>query len=235
MSRWHLWLTLVATCGYLAGCADGGTSGSGTPQQAGKPTATKHFDFKDAPFGKTPDGFTAALTGGGAAVSWVVTEDTSTPDKDGRVLVQTSADPTDHRFPLCVYNDLLAKDVDVSARFKAVAGKVDQAAGLVARYRDKDNYYVVRANALEDNVRLYKVEKGDRKQFAGASAKVAPGRWHDLKLSAKGSHFQVWFDGKMLFEADDTTFGDAGKAGLWTKADSLTHFDDLTIDSYDTK
>jgi hypothetical protein len=79
------------------------------------------------------------------------------------------------------------------------------------------------------------VVKGDRQQFAGAGAKVASGQWHTLKLSAKGSHFQVYFDGKMLFEADDQTFADAGKAGMWTKADSVTHFDDFTIESFDAR
>jgi hypothetical protein len=230
-----VWLVLFVTGGCVGGCADGSTAGGGTPQQAGKPTSTKRFDFKEAAVGTAPDGFTAALTGGGGAVSWVVKEDASTPDKDGRVLAQTSADGTDYRFPVCVYDGLSAKDVDVSVRFKAVAGKMDQAGGLLARYRDKDNYYVVRANALEDNVRLYKVENGERKQFAGASSKVVSGEWHDLKLSVKGAHFQVTFDGKMLFEADDQTFGDAGKAGMWTKADSVTHFDDFTVESFDAK
>jgi hypothetical protein len=151
------------------------------------------------------------------------------------VLAQTSTDKTSYRFPLCVYDPLIATDITVSVRFKAVDGTVDQAAGLVARFKDKDNYYIVRANALENNIRLYKVERGDRKQFAGANVKVLSGQWQRLTLEVKGSHFQVLLNDTLLFEADDPTFRDAGKVGLWTKADSVTYFDDLTIMSHDTR
>ena len=151
------------------------------------------------------------------------------------MLAQTSTDTTDYRFPVCVYDKLTAKDVTLSVRFKAVSGKVDQAAGLVARFQDKDNYYITRANALENNVRLYKVVGGSRKQFAETKTKVSSGEWHALKLAVKGKHFQVFFDDKLLFEADDDTFKDAGKVGLWTKADSVTYFDDLKIERYDTQ
>jgi hypothetical protein len=123
----------------------------------------------------------------------------------------------------------------VSVRFKAVAGKVDQAGGLVARFKDKDNYYITRANALENNVRLYKVVDGSRKQFAGVNAKVTSGEWHTLRLVANGSHFEVFFDGKSLFTAADDTLKDAGRVGLWTKADSVTLFDDLRIADRDQR
>ena len=190
------------------------------------------LDFDTAEVGKPPPDFSTALTGGGGPVTWVVKEEPSAPS-DGKVLAQTSAGTTDYRFPLCVYDPFTAKDVEVSVKFKAVAGKVDQAAGLMVRFRDKDNYYITRANALEDNVRLYKVVGGSRKQFAGAKAKVSSGEWHTLKLAVKGNHFRISFDDKLLFEADDDTFKEAGKVGLWTKADSVTYFDDLTIESHD--
>jgi glycosyl hydrolase family 59 (putative galactocerebrosidase) len=190
------------------------------------------LDFDTAEVGKPPADFSTALTGGGGPVIWVVKEDPSAPS-GGKVLAQTSTDKTDYRFPLCIYDKFTAKDVTVSVRFKAVAGKVDQAAGLVARYQDKGNYYITRANALEGNVNLYKVIGGSRKHFAGVKAKVSSGEWHGLKLGVKGSHFQVFFDDKLLFEADDDTFKDPGKVGLWTKADSVTYFDDLQVESYD--
>ena len=209
-------------------------AGAAGPQQTGKPVIDKNFDFEDAQAGKTPAGFTPGLTGGGGPISWVVKEEPG-PSGGKRVLAQTSSDDTDYRFPHIAYNDLKATDVDVSVQFKPVAGKTDQAGGLVARYQDKDNYYITRANALEDNVRLYKVVKGDRKQFAGANAKVASGEWHSLKLSVKGSHFQVSYDGKILFEADDDQFKDAGLAGMWTKADSVTYFDNFKVESFDPK
>jgi len=188
------------------------------------------LDFDTAEVGKLPADFSTALTGGGGPVIWVVKEDASAPS-GGKVLAQTSADTTDYRLPLCVYEKFIAKDVEVAVRFKAVSGKVDQAGGLVARFQDKDNYYIVRANSLENNVRLYKVVGGSRKQFAGVKAKVSSGEWHTLKLNVKGKHFAVFFDDKLLFEADDDTFPEAGEVGLWTKADSVTYFDDLTIES----
>ena len=190
------------------------------------------LNFDTAEVGKPPPDFSTALTGGGGPVAWVVKEDASALSS-GKVLAQTSTDKTDYRFPLCIYDKFTARDVEVSVKFKAVAGKVDQAAGLVARYQDKGNYYITRANALEDNVNLYKVIGGSRKHFAGIKAKVSSGEWHGLKLRVKGSHFQVFFDDKLLFEADDDTFKDPGKVGLWTKADSVTYFDDLQIDSND--
>lgn len=191
-------------------------------------------DFDTAEVGRLPASFSTALTGRGSPGTWRILEDPTAPS-GGKVLAQTSTDKTSYRFPLCVYDPLTATDVTVSVRFKAVNGTVDQAAGLVARFKDKDNYYIVRANALENNIRLYKVERGDRKQFAGVNVKVPSGQWQRLTLEVKGSHFQVLLNDTLLFEADDPTFRDAGKVGLWTKADSVTYFDDLTIASADTR
>jgi hypothetical protein len=198
-----------------------------------KPVSDTTVDFGKFVVGKTPTGFSTALTGGGGPVIWVIQED-STASNAGKILAQTSTDKTDYRFPLCVYDNLTGKDVTVSVRFRAVSGEVDQAAGLVARFQDKDNYYVVRANALEDNVRLYKVVEGSREQFAGTKAKVSSGDWHALKLAVKGKHFQVFFDDKLLFEADDDTFKNAGRVGLWTKADSVSYFSNLKIENGNT-
>jgi hypothetical protein len=151
------------------------------------------------------------------------------------VLAQTSTDPTASRFPLCIYEQLTAVDVVVAVRFKAVAGRVDQAAGLVARLQDQEHYYITRANALEHNVRLYKVVRGKRTQFASADVQVTSGRWHSLKLVVQGPQFQVFFDDKRLLTAKDETIKAAGKVGLWTKADSVTYFDDLSIVSHDQR
>jgi hypothetical protein len=119
--------------------------------------------------------------------------------------------------------------VEVATRFKPVSGKVDQAGGVVVRYQEKDNYYVARANALENNVRLYNVIGGERTQFAGTDAKVSSDEWHRLTLEAKGSHFKVPFEGTPLFDTDDSTIGNAWQVGLWIKVDSLTEFDMLTV------
>ena len=122
-----------------------------------------------------------------------------------------------------------AGNVDVAVRFKAVAGKVDQAGGIAVRLSDPDNYYVVRANALEDNVRFYRVVKGRREELEGANTKVTANEWHQLGLRAEGERFTVTFDGKQLFTATDRTFAGAGKIALWTKADSVTRFDRIEI------
>jgi hypothetical protein len=224
--RWAF-LARTGTALLVAGCALVAIARGDDAKKAGKPVV---LDFDKDEVGKLPAGFTSALTGGGGDVKWTVVEDKTAPS-GGKALAQTSTDDTDYRFPLCVYEKLTAKDVSVSVRFKPIAGKVDQGAGIVVRYQDKDNYYVTRANALEDNVRLYHVVKGKRVEFAGVNAKVETGKWHTLKLVAKGDRFQVHYDEKLLFEAHDETFKDAGKVGLWTKADSVIHFDDLTIDT----
>ncbi len=143
-----------------------------------------------------------------------------------KVLAQGSTDDTDYRFPVAFTGPEI-KDLRVSVKCKPVSGKVDQGCGLVFRLKDAENYYVVRANALEDNVRLYHVVKGSRRQFAGWNGKVASGAWHDLAVEAKGDHFQVFFDNKKIIDAHDKTIADAGKVGLWTKADSVIYFDDL--------
>lgn len=195
------------------------------------------LDFEAFELGKPPVGFSTALTGGGGPVSWVIQQDTTAPS-GGKVLAQTSADGTSYRFPLCVYDTFTAKDVVVSVKFKPLSGKVDQAAGIVWRYKDKDNYYIVRANALENNVVLYKVENGKRTDlkpigaglFAyGKKTKVLQGQWSELRVAAQGNRFEISLNGDSLFVVEDNTFTEAGKVGLWTKADSVTLFNDLHL------
>jgi hypothetical protein len=181
-------------------------------------------DFEAVAIGEAPPGFTTALTGGGSPPRWAVLEDASAP-AGSRVLAETSRDRTDTRFPLAVLDGFEARDVAVAVRFRPVDGRVDQAAGLVVRYRDARNYYVVRANALEDNVRLYRVLDGRRIQFAGADAPVPRNRWQSLGFRVEGKRFEVLLEGRPLFTATDRTFAGPGRVGMWTKADSLTHFD----------
>jgi len=197
------------------------------------------LDFDTAEVGKLPADFSTALTGGGELAAWVVQENPTAPSGN-KVLAQTSADRTSYRFPLCVYEKVTARDVRVSVKFKPVSGKVDQAAGIVWRYRDKDNYYIVRANALENNVVLYKVENGKRTDLKpigagllayGRKANVPQGQWSELRLTATGKRFEVALNGEHLFAVEDETFTQPGKVGLWTKADSVTYFDDLKIES----
>lgn len=131
---------------------------------------------------------------------------------------------------MAVANEPILRDLRLSVRCKPVSGQVDQAAGLVYRYQDENNYYVTRTNALEDNVRLYKVVNGRRQQFAGWNGRVATGVWHELRAEAKSDHFEVYWDGQKIIDAHDKTFLEAGKVGVWTKADSVTEFDDLKVE-----
>jgi uncharacterized protein YneR len=117
----------------------------------------------------------------------------------------------------------------VTVRFKPVAGKVDRAAGIAIRLTDPDNYYIARANALEDNVRFYRVVKGDRRQIQGVSLKIPSDIWQVLGLRAEGDKFTVMLNGKELFTSTDRTFTGPGRVALWTKADSVTHFDQMVI------
>jgi hypothetical protein len=147
-------------------------------------------------------------------------------------LAQTSTDQTDYRFPLAVYDGITAKDVEVSVRFKAVGGRIDRAGGIAVRLADPDNYYVLRANALEDNVNFYHVVNGTRRQIKGTNVKVPSDQWHTLSLKAVGDQFTVGFNDRTLFTATDPTFTNAGKVGLWTKADSVTWFDTLAVRTF---
>jgi hypothetical protein len=194
------------------------------------------IDFNREKAGEAPSGFSTALTGRGRPGRWVVTKDSASPEQ-GNVLSQIDADTTSYRFPVCVYDGLTAKDVDVSVKFKPISGKVDQGAGIVWRYQDKDNYYIVRANALEGNVVLYKVENGKRTNLPllakgrtyGMKETVPSGKWGTLRVVTQGNHFEVYHNGKKLYEVEDETFREAGKVGLWTKADSVIYFDDLQV------
>src|SRR5207245_6700643 len=125
---------------------------------------------------------------------WVVMADSSAPSKPS-VVAQTSTDKTDYRFPLLIADEGSFRDLDISVKFKAVSGSVDQAGGLVFRLKDAGNYYIVRANALEDNYRLYHVAKGRRSQFAGANFKVTSGEWHALRVEEVGSKITCYYDG----------------------------------------
>jgi hypothetical protein len=188
------------------------------------------IDISSMPTGSKPPGFTDGLTGQGGAVRWQVLEDPSAAG--GKVIAETSRDTADYRFPICVYEGLAAKDVRVSVRFKPMEGSVDQAGGIILRVRDSLNYYVARANALEDNVRLYKVVEGVRRPIAGQNLKVTGGAWHTLSLKIEADLIEVTFDGARVLQARDATFSEAGKVGLWTKADSVTHFSEIEIESH---
>jgi hypothetical protein len=195
--------------------------------------ATRKVDFSDDTVGQPPKGFEFGHTAkAGAPGKWVIQA-----DGPNKYLVQTDPDSTRARFPIAVLSEVSAADIDLSVRFKPISGRVDQVAGLVWRYRDQDKYYIVRANALEDNVVLYKVENGKRTDLPvkgegrtyGKKTEVPAAQWSTLRVVANGPRFEVYFNGTKLYDVEDGTFTQPGKVGVWTKADSVTQFDDLTV------
>lgn len=187
--------------------------------------------------GKLPAGWTVAMTHDGGPPRWEIVRDESAPTPP-YVLAQVSRDATAGRFPLAIWDAASIRDGEVSVAFKTLDGTVDQAAGVVWRYQDPNNYYILRANALENNVVLYKVENGIRLSIApkglpsrsyGVKHHIPRGRWCVLRITFKDGLFTVFLDGERLFETEDRTFTKAGKTGLWTKADSVTYFNEFSI------
>ncbi len=209
---------------------------------AQNPTTISHpksrfFNFDAESPGTLPGGWAIKMTSSGGVPQWEVLRDSTGPSTP-HVLAQVSTDATRGRYPLAIFEDVNCKDGELSVRFKPVSGKVDQAAGLVWRYRDENNYYLVRANALENNVVLYKVESGIRTPLApkgmpaktfGDNRPVPSKAWSVLRVVFQGTLFTVYFDGHRLFEVEESTFLGPGKVGLWTKADSVTYFDDFQV------
>ena len=193
-------LAWLAGIGLALGAADTGT--------------TWTFE-KDEP-GTLPRGFTAE------SGRWEVV---AVPG--GRALAQKAENP-DPTFNLALAAGLSAKDVDLSARLKAVAGKLDQGGGVVWRAKDAKNYYLVRYNPLEDNIRVYKVVDGKRTLFQDAKAPPGDG-WREVRAVMKGDHIECYLDGKKFLDVHDSTFVDRGRVGLWSKSDAQSYFDDLTL------
>ncbi len=135
----------------------------------------------------------------------------------------------DNRFPLCVVDTVKASDVELGVSFTPIAGKIDQAAGLVFRVKDADNYYVARANALENNVNLYHVVGGVRQQIASVDVRVPTGKTQQLNVRIEGDAIKVSLDRRPVINVNDRTIQGAGAVGLWTKTDSLTAFYELTV------
>ena len=146
---------------------------------------------------------------------------------DGRVLAQKAENP-DATFNVALVSETSAKDVDLSVRLRAIAGKEDQGGGVVWRAKDAKNYYIARYNPLEDNFRVYKVVAGKRTMFQDAKAPKGDG-WRSIRVVMKGDHIECYLDATKLLDVRDSTFPDAGRVGLWSKADARTYFDDLSL------
>jgi hypothetical protein len=184
--------------------------------------------------GKTPPGWTIP-TANGTAPRWQIIRDTTAPTP--YVLAQTSTDTHSDRFPLAIFDRVSMRDGDLSVRLKPVSGRHDQAGGLVFRYRDEKNYYAVRADAMGDEVALYRVENGrsvpilprGRPPSAFEVKHDIPNAWQILKVTFRGNQFQVYLNHRRLFQAQDSTYIGPGKVGLCTAADSVTYFNDFRV------
>ena len=191
------------------------------------PVLAQALSFATDVAGAEPKGWILTMTGRGAP-KWTVERDDTAPSK-GQVLKQSGA----ATFPLALKDGTNIKNGFVEVKFKPISGSEDRAGGLVWRAKDANNYYVVRANALEDNVVLYKTVNGVRNSLDivghkggyGVKTPVPANQWHTLRVDFSGTRFKVIFNENALFEVDDGTLAEPGMVGLWTKADSVTAFD----------
>lgn len=183
-------------------------------------TSEKIWNFdSDQPSG-TPEGFKVIVG------EWKIVADSDAPSKPN--VIAQLAKNSGSTFNLVLVGGTNNKNVDMLVKMKAISGKEDQGGGLVWRAQDSQNYYIARYNPLEDNYRVYKVDKGRRIQLQSADIKHSDG-WHTLRVTMEGDHIQCYYDGQKHLDVRDSTFQEAGAIGLWTKADAQSHFDDLTI------
>src|SRR5258706_6487996 len=187
---------------------------------AGAHASPINFDT-DKP-GSLPAGWTSGVTGRGVP-KWAVEADSTAPSAPN-VLKQSGSGT----FPWCVVSGVSLTDGFVEVRFKPISGREDQAGGVMWRWKNGDNYYVARANALENNVSLYYTEKGSRKTLKYVDAPVAGNAWHRLRVEFQGKQLKVLLDGKLYIEMNDGHIEGPGAVGVWTKADSVTAFDDFS-------
>ena len=179
-------------------------------------------NFDAASPGTVPEVWTCGVTGKGSPI-WKVEADTSAPSQPN-VLKQSGSGA----FPWCVKQSVRIADGFVEVKFKPLAGREDQAGGVLWRFKDGNNYYIARANALENNVSLYYVEKGRRITIKYVAAPVAAHQWHTLRVEFSGKAISMVFDGKQYIRVEDDRIAGEGAIGVWTKADSVTAFDDFS-------
>jgi 3-keto-disaccharide hydrolase len=193
--------------------------------------AAQTITFENDTAGQPPKDFEFGLAGDGGPGRWQIVADKTAVG--GKALAQLSTNTAANRFLVAIYNPTVFANGEITTRCRPVRGKVDQACGVIVRATDARNYYIARANALEDNVRFYRVRNGERQELATAdNIKVASGQWHTLTLNVTGNRYTVVFNGKTLHATTDTTAepqAAEGRAGLWVKSDSVTHYDRIEI------
>jgi hypothetical protein len=187
------------------------------------------INFDTAAVGKTPPDWTVSMTNRGRAPDWQILRDGSAATQP-YVFAQVSSDNSKDRVPLAILNGMTLRDGELSVRVKPISGHEVQGGGLVFRYRDENNYYLVRTSAIENNVAIYKVQNGQRIPLAGGVRHAIPSNgWRILKVSLKGNRFQVYVDHRRIWQGYDNTFTGPGRVGLCTVADSVAYFDDFRV------
>jgi len=216
---------------FVAGC--------GAPEPVPGPLAPSH-DAGAVPGGpltvnfdsdkpeQPPAGFVIRTVGPGRPSQWLVKAASDAPS-GGQVLMQCDNDDTNGRFPTALIEGKSYQDVRVSVRGKAISGNIDRSIGVIVRAKDEKNYYLARANTANENVRLYVFKNGKRSELAEWEGDCKPGVWHTLQLEVKGDQLTVTFNGKQILQKKDATFAGPGLVGLWTKAESVSQFDDFTV------
>jgi hypothetical protein len=198
------------------------------------------INFSDFAAGSTPTNFHRALAGSGKPSDWKIVMDEVPPllaplspqapvVTRKAVLAQTSADPTDEHFPMLIYDGETFRDFKLTTRFKIVSGAVEQMAGVVFRFQNESNFYVLRASALGHNLRFYKVVDGVRAAPLGPQMDISTNTWHTLAVQCQGTQITCWLDDHPVMPPlNDNTFA-LGKVGFWTKSDAVSYFGDTTI------
>lgn len=184
------------------------------------------IDFKNGVIDKLPNGFTQAATGKLQKLNWKIVNDTG-----NKVVAQLAKNEGDY-YNLLMLDKIKFQDFTLTVKLKAVAGEEDQGGGLVWRYIDNNNYYIARCNPLEHNFRLYRVVSGNRKQLISVDSDIKTGIWFTMTIEMKGNRIFCSLNGNKMIEATDDTFKSPGNIGLWTKADAVTYFDDITVHSF---
>jgi hypothetical protein len=188
------------------------------------------FDFGRPDAGVVPPGFTNVLAGEGSNPLWLAVVDNSGGASNGVVITRPTRSMKDEHFPMCVYQRQKFDDFTLTTRFKIEDGIAEQMAGIVFRFQDEKNFYVIRASALGNNLRFYKVVGGIRSQPIGPSLPIKLGEWHELKIECRVNKIRAWLNGlEALPELKDTSFT-VGKIGFWTKSDSVVGFGETRIE-----
>ena len=187
------------------------------------------LDFEDTPIDQLPEGWKVTATNqNGSQATWKVIEDKTAPSGKKVLACLSPNHDSEVTFNICWTDSVLFRDGEIEISFKAIKGEEDQGGGPIWRYQDQNNYYIARANPLENNFRVYKVVNGNRKQIASANVEIASGKWHTIKIISVQDKIQCYYDGKFYLEVKDNTF-EKGRIGLWTKADAITAFNDIKL------